>query len=181
MIDNVAIASDDPNVFITAVQTFVNRCKMFNATLNDVELIPTDPVEILRMGEQNSKLGFTFLGEEYIDGKIRNTAKNVNKLSASLERIKSSISDPSIVVTRRNIAAFIGLATWMAHTIQIPLSHHFDLLRIFPTIESQKGHCPRCLTLFVKSQDLSSRTSQSRHALHHPRPSTTPTTTPPSS
>jgi len=140
MIDNVAIASDDPNVFVAAVQTFVKRCKMFNATLNDVELIPSDPVEILRLGEQNAKLGSIFLGEEYIDGKVRNTSKNVNKLAASLERLQSSISDPNITVTRRNIAAFIGLATWMAHTTQIPLSHHFDLLRIFSTVESQQGH-----------------------------------------
>lgn len=139
MIDNVAIGSDNPDDFVTAVQLFVRRCDEFNTTLNERDEIPSDPEEILQWGRTSALGPTTFLGEVYQDGTVRNADKNVEKFHEAYERIRISITDTSVIVTRRNMAAIIGLALWMAHTIDVPLQEHFELMRTFSAIEARRS------------------------------------------
>ena len=129
MIDNVAIAADDPLQFAAAVKCFVRRCDEFNATLNDRESIPADEQGIIELGRRNATAPFTFLGEVYTQGKVANSERNVLKLHGALERIRQAAFDNSPTVSRRNIAAIISLMTWMANTLGIRISSCFELIR----------------------------------------------------
>lgn len=131
-IDNVAIFGDNESSFVEATQIFLNRCKLVGATLNDQESIPSTPKEILKRGREKPQV---FLGEVYLqDGTVLNTESNVKKLRLAYERLQATLSDPNITVTKRNVAALIGLWTWLAHTIQDPLNRAFEVLRLHSSI-----------------------------------------------
>jgi hypothetical protein len=49
----------------------------------------------------------------------------------AFQRLQSSFADPTVVITRRQLAAFIGLAGWMAATIDVSVRDHFEVLRVF--------------------------------------------------
>ena len=149
MIDNVAFASDNEQDFIRAVQTFVERCDRFGAVLNDRESIPRLPEEIIAWGTA-SREPYTFLGEEYVNGAVRNTERNVKKLKGAFDRLKRSTENPIIKVTRRQVAAIIGLINWMTSTVQIPLYKHFEMTRIFRKLERGNGSWDHEVTITGK-------------------------------
>lgn len=138
MIDNVAIASDNPEHFVRAVQLFSARSEAFNTTLNEEDDIPSDPEAILQWGRKGSIGPTTFLGEVFSNGRVCNAPRNVEKFRMAYERVRDSSSDDSIHVTRRQLAAVIGLALWMAHTLQIQMAHHYELIRAFGAVEARR-------------------------------------------
>jgi hypothetical protein len=139
IIDNVAIASNDPKQFIEAVKTFFNRCDQFNFTVNDRDNYPHSDADILDLGMKGHIGPTVFLGEEYRNGQVCNTSKNVEKLKQAFERIQRSTVDNTIIVTKRNMAAVISLAIWMCQTLDTFLSHHFDVVRLYAQIEDRSG------------------------------------------
>tara|TARA_B110000093_G_scaffold168994_1_gene196568 strand:+ start:87 stop:3518 length:3432 start_codon:yes stop_codon:yes gene_type:complete len=146
MIDNVAIASDDRDSFITAFQTFVDRCKQVGAKLNDEETFPKHPENIARLGLDQARGPTVFLGEEYTAGRVGNSPRNLEKLRLAYERLQEASSDPNIVSTRRHVQSIISLAIWMGNTIEIPLCKHFDMMRLYSDLARQ-GDWDRPLTI----------------------------------
>jgi hypothetical protein len=92
MIDNVALASDNAESFVAAVQLFIERCDAFRFSLNDRDSLPTKRDDILGHGRRcgmDSDIDnpFRFLGGGCIGTAVRNSANNVKKLSDAIERI----------------------------------------------------------------------------------------------
>jgi hypothetical protein len=132
MIDNVTIFGDDVEAFVRAVTLFLERCKQVGATLNDADKLPRNRAEIIAQGTVSP---FTFLGEVYLaDGTVKNTDHNVTKLRLAYERLQASITDESIVVTKRQVAAIIGLWTWLTHTINRSVNCSFEMLRLHSSV-----------------------------------------------
>ena len=139
MIDNVIVASDDAAEFVRAVQTFVQRSDRFGAMLNDRDQIPSDPEEILKMGRQYATTWTSILGAEYKDGFVRNNEKNMANLAEAYQRLQQSMGDPNVIVTRRNVAAIISLAFYMARVVEIRVAQHFHLLRLHRKVSAMRG------------------------------------------
>jgi hypothetical protein len=143
MIDNVLIASDDPDEFVKAVKTFLERCDEFSATINKREKFnANDPKDILEQGEKyargdDPKNPSIFLGLQYQGNTARNTERNVRKLKEAYERLQAAIKDSSIIVTRRHLASIISLSAWMAYGLQVPLYNHARVLKLFSALESR--------------------------------------------
>jgi hypothetical protein len=174
MIDNVAIYGDDATAFVKAVQTFLSRCKAVGATLNDQDKIPSSPEEIIKAGTSKPQ---TFLGEVYLqDGTVQNTENNVAKLRAAYERLQSSLSNPRVTVTKRNVLALIGLWTWMSHTIQHPLNKSFEVLRLHSSVAASIGELDEPIKL--SPNDVSAIGAALAPALanrpHRPSPAVAP-------
>jgi hypothetical protein len=136
----VLIAGNDEDAFADAVLTFVDRCVQFNATLNDAGSIPRTRQAIVEWGRKNATEGVTFLGEVHRDSKCCNTERNVAKLRDAFQRLQSALIDSSVPITRRNLAATISLALFLADTLQVPLYAHFALLRLFGRAASQDAN-----------------------------------------
>ena len=139
MIDNVCFASNDEAAFVQAVECFLQRCELVGATLNDQDTLPRTHDEIAASGLKGSKESFVFLGEEFNGEKVRNTQKNLEKLRTAWLRVKSALRDRSQIVTRRHLAAIIGLVVWMSVTTDIGMYHHFELFRTLSRVETMPG------------------------------------------
>jgi len=143
MIDNVGIGSNDAEAFVAAVRTFLERSDKVGATIKGRENIPSTAEGILAAGRAGAKGPTTFLGETWADGLVRNSDSNVQKLSQAFDRLRSAIDDPMnrspTVVTRRQVAALISLATWMASTIDIPMNRYYPLIRTYSDLARQPG------------------------------------------
>jgi hypothetical protein len=116
MIDNVLVGADTEDDFVWAVDAFLRRCEEFGAQLNDLDLMPASTEQLLAQSDMAVPgHEMTFLGEVYANGMVRNAAKNVANLQAAYERLQAALHDNSMTVTRRQVAATIGLTMWMAH------------------------------------------------------------------
>ena len=135
MVDNVIICSNDPAKFVQAVRLYVERAAACGASLNDVdgEKVPisTTDAEILALGARLGAGPASFLGEEYVGATVRNQQRKVDKLVDAFVRFWTACEDPSMAVTRRQVASFIGLGTWMANTLGVHLCDHWEVLRLF--------------------------------------------------
>ncbi len=131
-IDNVGIASDDPDAFVRAITMFLRRCRTVNATINDIEKLPASRKDILEAGQMQ---GQTFLGEVYDHGFVANTKNNVDKLKEAFVRLQEALEGRASV-TKRQIASAIGLWTWMANTIDQDINQHHDIIRLYSQIAS---------------------------------------------
>ncbi|MDO9355465.1 MAG: hypothetical protein Q7T55_17320, partial [Solirubrobacteraceae bacterium] len=138
MIDNVGICSDNPSAFCQAVKLFLSRCALVGATLNDSEKIPKTSEGILEAGLVRPQ---TFLGEVYLGGGlVANSDANISKLHKAYTRLQSAIEPDGELVTKRQLCALIGLWTWMAHTVEVPLRNHFDAIRLHSTVSASSTH-----------------------------------------
>jgi hypothetical protein len=159
MVDNVIICSNDPAKFVAAVQLYLGRAKACSADLNDVDVgggkvpIPTTPEGIRSLGARLGTDPASFLGEEYVGRMVRNQARKVQKLVSSFARMQSACEDPSIIVTRRQLASFIGLCSWMANTLNVPLRDHWAVLRLFSQLAQQVGSWEMKFTITPKVLD----------------------------
>lgn len=138
MIDNVLLISDEPDVFAAAVELFRQRCRLFGAQLNDEGLLPSNPEDIVAYGDTKNR-EFTFLGEVFSSGRVCNSERNVAKLREAWERLQNALTDPNTAITRRQVAALLGLAMWMANTLEMPVCEYFAVLRLFARLEAQHG------------------------------------------
>ena len=145
MVDNVIICSDDPTQFVAAVRRYVARAAACSADLNDLSIdggkipIPDTDEGILAVGAQLGVGPASFLGEEYVHRKVRNQASKVKKADAAYARLQRACEDSGVVVTRRQMASFIGLCVWMAATIGVHLRDHWEVLRLFSRLSQQAG------------------------------------------
>eukprot|EP00760_Papus_ankaliazontas_P023408 PhM_4_TR2051/c1_g1_i1/m.9373 len=113
------IAGDDPDIFVSAVTTFHERCRRFGARLNDQDTLPQTPEAILDAAD-TTKVDITFLGEVFRQNAVCNNKRNLEKLHTAFTRLQGAL---------RNVASLISLALWMAHTINITPRDHFEVLR----------------------------------------------------
>lgn len=145
MVDNVIICSNEPDRFVEAVRLYLTRAQRCSADLNDIEVagrkvpVPSDPDDILRLGAQLGSGPAAFLGEEYVGSRVRNQPRKVAKLMAAFARMRDACDDPRVVVTRRQLASFVGLCSWMANTLNVSLREHWDVLRLFSRVAQQVG------------------------------------------
>lgn len=127
MIDNVRITAKDGPSFVKAVKTFLLRSSEAGLTLNpesDKYKNASDS-DIDKWGRENMQKPFVFLGEAYHQGKVYNNDKLIDKLKESMKDF------PRTDMTRRELAARVGLLLFMAHTINIRICHHYGLLRAY--------------------------------------------------
>lgn len=136
MIDNVRILGTDPERFLAAVRKFVANARFLNLTLNETEGFDVDTMsdaEIVASCHV-SKGPRIFLGEEYLpDNTIRNAERNVTKLREAAALMERKLEGDG-VLTYRQFASLIGLALFMAHTINVVLAEYFTLLRAYGVI-----------------------------------------------
>ena len=125
MIDNVRITAETEEGFVEAVRLFLKRSDRAGLTLN-TEALPfrtKNSKELAKLGRENVEKEFEFLGVCYHKETVKNTKRLLEKLRMTNEMIKK----PEI--TRRHLAHIIGLAIFMAHTINECMVNHFDLMR----------------------------------------------------
>ena len=141
MIDNVGIGADDAEAFLWAVRTFVERCDRAGATIKNRDAVPTEAHDIIAAGAQAVRGPTTFLGETWENGTVRNSDNNVDKLRRAFDRLRNAIDDPLNAepepVTRRQVAAAIGLCTYMASTIGLPMNRFFPVIKTYADIARQ--------------------------------------------
>lgn len=127
MIDNVRIVATTSEGFTQAVRMFLERSDRAGLTLNP-DAIPyrtDDDAQLLKIGRNNVLNDFEFLGVCYNNNTIRNSKRLVVKMTAAEKLLDSN------TITRRQLAHIIGLAIFMAHTINEDLVHHFELMRLY--------------------------------------------------
>ena len=126
MIDNVRISGGRADV-AAAAQFFIKLCQDARVTLNEVDI----------EAQLRANSG-VFLGELYTKAPqhnqwyIQNSERTVDKIRAAAALWRQRPVPGSL--TRRNFAAFAGLLLFAAHTLSIPLAHHFELLRGYSAI-----------------------------------------------
>jgi hypothetical protein len=147
MIDNVGIAARTAAEFCTAVRTFEARSLAAGATIGNPA--PASDSDLIAEGLRTASSPCVFLGEEYVtrdDGVrcVRNQAKHVDRLRAAFLRLKTFVqaranqqAHTAEVITRRQVAALLGLANWMAHSLALPACRSFDVLRLFAALWAQ--------------------------------------------
>ena len=132
MIDNVRVVAKDATSFVSAIRTFLQRCRDAGVTLNE------DPhpwtqlkdMDLVKIGARNISHGFDFLGEHFEGGAYQNTTHLVHKLNTAWTRLSPTSS-------RRDVASVVGLAIFMAHTLNIALRDHFSLFRWYSRLFKQ--------------------------------------------
>jgi hypothetical protein len=124
MIDNVRIVGPRSHA-LNAARTFLQRCKLANATLNDMPA-GFDPDtasddELLALASDQE----TFLGEEYVYSKsqVRVGKKSIEKLKLSIDRMANW--------TVTHMAAHMSLLFYCSGTLGISPAHYYDALRVF--------------------------------------------------
>ena len=129
MIDNVRIVADSQDAFIMAVQMFLERSDRAGLTLND-DALPyrtKNKRKLAELGANNTKKDFEFLGVCYNNDTICNTERLMEKL----KHTKNSLLDEKIThITQRKMAHLLGLLIYMAHTVNISMADHFQLMKI---------------------------------------------------
>jgi len=124
MIDNVRIVG--PRVHaIKAARMFLQRCKLANATLNDMptgfDIDTASDAAIAALAKDNE----TFLGEEcvYSESKVRVGKKSIDKLKMSIARMADW--------TTTNMAAHMSLLFYCSGTLGISPALYYEALRVF--------------------------------------------------
>lgn len=126
MIDNVRISGDRTSV-AAAARLFIRLCQEARITLNEVDI-----------DAQLCADSGVFLGELYSKGSqrgqwfISNSERTVEKIRAATALWRQQPVPAAL--TRRNFAAYAGLLLFAAHTINVPLADHFELLRGYSAI-----------------------------------------------
>jgi hypothetical protein len=144
------VGATDAKSFVTAARDVACRARRLNIRINDIEVFDamTD-AEVADAGATASCGPFVFLGEVMLYGPSRpeplfaNAPRHVENLAAAWHRFRTYIQRPAAIdsmgfgpppwetdiVTLRHFAALIGLATWMAHTLNIQMCRLAHLVR----------------------------------------------------
>ncbi|PHR97720.1 MAG: hypothetical protein COA68_12285 [Oceanobacter sp.] len=130
MIDNIRVVAETRDLLVAALSELQLRLAKVGITTNDgFGHCVVDSV----IGSAPSE--YTFLGEQYFPtGEVANTAKNLEKLGLALQRLTDDSN-----VTYRQFASILGLLTWLAHTVNVPMCQHVGLLRAYSRIAAAGG------------------------------------------
>jgi hypothetical protein len=130
-IDNIRVVAHDPQQFIRAMRTLLQRISAARITLNDAETWNVPDAELLqRCAVTNTPR--VFLGEQYINDTISNTPTALEKLQAAMRRFDEGSS--TTTYTKRNFASLVGLMLFMTHTVGVDLARYHTLLRAYGRI-----------------------------------------------
>ena len=127
MVDNVRFAAAEEDQFVGAVRYFIHLCDALQITLNDNDEWRGSDEQVLQRGRELRR-EHVFLGERFVGDQVGNAQKCIDKMEQALERLQSGEA------TRRNVAALIGLLLFMAHTVDIRLCDHFELMRSYSNV-----------------------------------------------
>jgi hypothetical protein len=133
MIDNIRIVAEEKEAFVRAVRLVSTRIQAAGVTLNDAEQIEGTDDEIAARHEVTDAPR-VFLGEKYVRDTVANADSAVEKLRLAREVFERAHSDATAKYTRRNFASLVGLMLFMAHTVNIPLTKCFSLLRVYSKV-----------------------------------------------
>jgi hypothetical protein len=136
MIDNIRIVADNRDAFIKAVRTVAARIQQAGITLNDPHLIEGSD-DTLAARHAITAAPRVFLGEKYVRETVANSDAAVDKLKKAKQVYDDSGRPGAPPYTKRQFASLIGLMLFMAHTVNVPLTECFDLLRGYGAIISQ--------------------------------------------
>ena len=140
MVNNIIICSNDPERFVAAMRLYLMRAAQCSAHLNELDIdgrkvpLPYSGADILRLGAQLGRGPAAFLGEEYVGRCVRNQPRKVAKPESAFARLRAACDDPHVGVTRRQLAAFIGLCKCMANTLNVSLCEQWGVLRLFSRV-----------------------------------------------
>ncbi len=130
MIDNIRVCADSLEDLRSALKTLQCRSALANITVND-------DFGAVDLNKFTPSSDYTFLGERYTisngEQVVGNTPANLEKLRAALDALHHRI--PSL----RQLASLLGLAFWMAHTINVDITEFSALLRGYSGIASQQA------------------------------------------
>ena len=134
MIDNIRIVATTKNAFVKAMRTLLGRVRRANITLNDAHQYAVSDDELARKFAVTDEPR-VFLGEKYLGETVCNSDNAVEKLEAAYARYLEG----GPAYTKRHFASFIGLALFMAHTINVPLTELHTLLRAYGRVIADEG------------------------------------------
>jgi hypothetical protein len=136
MIDNIRIVADNKEAFVKAVRTVAARISLAGITLNDPHLIQGSDDQLAERHAVTATPR-VFLGEKYVRDTVANSDAAIDKLK-NAKAVFDNIGRPGApTYTKRQFASLVGLMLFMAHTVNLPLTRCFDLLRSYGTIISQ--------------------------------------------
>jgi hypothetical protein len=127
-IDNIRVVATSAEAFIGALNILLERIRRARITVNDAHLWEQPTDEWLRRCAVTGAPR-VFLGERYVRDSVSNSDNCVTKLSDAWTRLKEGHTVSTYSV--RNFASLVGLALFMAHTIDIDLSNYHTLLRAY--------------------------------------------------
>jgi hypothetical protein len=136
MIDNIRVVADERDAFIKAVRTVAARIKQAGITLNDAHLIQGTDDELARRHAVTGAAR-TFLGEKYVRDTVANSDAAVEKLTKAWEVFQEAGKPGRPEYTKRHFASMVGLMLFMAHTVNVPLTACYELLRVYGSIIGQ--------------------------------------------
>jgi hypothetical protein len=138
MIDNIRIVADTKEAFVKAVRVIGERIKRAGITLNDAHVIEGTDEEIADR-HLVTDAPRIFLGEKYVRDTVANSDAAVEKLIKAKEVYDNAGRLGAPTYTKRHFASIVGLMLFMAHTVNVPLTKCFDLLRCYGRIISQSS------------------------------------------
>lgn len=150
MLDNIRVMADTPEAYLEAMKLLLEDIKYVGATLNEAETWEVSDEELIERGRLCAK-DYVFLGERFRHGDdgsvtVANSDRLIEKLRKAMERFR----DNTAVKTARNLAAVVGLALFMAHTLDLRLCNYFDLMqaysRLFQTVDADKWDEPATIS-----------------------------------
>jgi hypothetical protein len=130
-IDNIRVVAHDPQQFLLAMRTLLQRIHSAHITLNDAETWNVPDAELLQRCAVTDTPRI-FLGEQYTNDTISNTPTALEKLRAAIRRFDEGSNITTY--TKRNFASLVGLMLFMTHTVGVDLARYHTLLRAYGRI-----------------------------------------------
>lgn len=151
-IDNIRISSRDGRAFLEALRSLTGCATRMGISVGEVNGHESTTAQFTSWSDRGDAdvladcaqyaRDHTWLGEHYgrdsnDEVVVSNTQDAVGKLQAAWHRIAAARGPDGHVspeVSRRHVAALIGLLIWMAHTVNLPLCQFWIILRLASAI-----------------------------------------------
>jgi hypothetical protein len=177
MIDNVRIVADSKQSFIRALRLFLERATSAGITLNDAETLRGTDDELAERFLV-SDAPRIFLGEKYVGDTVSNAERLVDKLRDALNERRRARGPEELPYSARHFASMMGLALFMAHTVNVALSSYHTLLRAYAkVINDSEGWDKPCPAI---SEAAEAELARMAHVLLDNQPVNLPVLHPPS-
>ena len=143
MIDNTFIGATTETDFVWAIRTFIRRTTQMGITIKEIEdWSKLNDQEMVQRGSKTflgrDPYSFIFLGEQFVQNTVANTAKNLGKLKRAFERIQRHAQGlHAEKVSRRHFAAFVGLVHYLWNTLDARPELYLSMRRAHSKICSE--------------------------------------------